>query len=367
MSDDVLTTESEWPELSELEGFWDDDDPTPPRGVPVIDVHADDDDPTPVNAPRPVPQPTLPPPTSAPVAGPAPTALIGTNAEPVAVALPTGPHAPPAATRPARRGRRRIVAGLTVAGLAGAGWLGWQWNEGRHDAASAPRVLPAEVAAPELDGVVELEVDRVVDVRVWADLDSGDAVAQVAGRYWLATTSDGYLTRDAQADEWTLATPALLDANGDVVDLLDEPTPVVFTDVLPADVHPYIDIADDRIVDAAVAVANGTTVFDVGRDDAVRMLTLRVDRTRLTDDQPLRARLLGLSGDEPLEMTVWVDHTGLIHRLSTSAGTTTIGGGYALVAIDPETPEPLDGLALGPDGEAVESVVDDAPPSTAGG
>lgn len=376
MSEDVLTSESEWPELAELDGFWD-DDPTPPRGVPIVDVSTDgvatDDDPTPVNAPRPVLQPTLPPPTSAPVAGPVPAALAWQHAEPATVVVPTAPLEPPVAASPPRRGRRWLVAALLIVGVGVAGVLGWQWNEQRHEAASAPQVLPAEVGEPTIDGVIAFEVDRAVDVRIWADLDSGEAIAEVADRYWIARTGDGYVTRERGGDEWVPATPALLRANTAVADLLDDPALIRLTDLVPSDVHDYIDIADDREVDAVVDPARGPNVLAVGRPDAVRQLTLRIDRRRLTEDQPLRAELLGLAGGDPAEIIVWVDRTGLVHRVTAPVGVTTVGGGYALLAVDAETAGPLDELVSenpstapgGPDVEGSERDEDaDGVPST---
>lgn len=349
MSEDVLTSESEWPELAELDGFWD-DDPTPPRGVPIVDVAADvvatDDDPTPVNAPRPVLQPTLPPPTSAPVAGPVPAALHLQQPTPDAPVVPRGRLGPAAPPPPIRRGLRWVGAVVLVGAVAVAGLLGWQWNERRHDAASAPQVLPTVIGEPTIGGVIEFEIDRAVDVRVWADLDDGEVIAEVADRYWIARTGDGYLTREGDGGEWTPATPALLRANTDVVDLLDDPTPIVLTDLVPSDVHDYIDIADDREVDAAIDPGRGPTALAVDRPDAVRRLTLRIDRRRLTDDQPLRAELLGLAGGDPAEIIVWVDRTGLVHRVTAPVGVTTIGGSYALVAVDVETRSPLDAVVV---------------------
>lgn len=345
MSEDVLTSGTPWPELADLDGFWDADD-TPSRGVPrlaVEDTEDVDDDPTPVNAPRPVFNPTLPPPTTPPVAGPPPAAVAEPPGLPTGVHLPSAPPSAGAA-EDQRRWPRRLAAAVTATALVAAGAFGWQWNEGRHDAASAARILPSEpVAAPDAD-LVEFTIDRIVDVSVRADLASGDTLAVVSGGLAIARTDDAFWTREAGADAWTRATPTFLARNPAIVAAIEDARVVTITDVLPAEVHGYLHVVDDRSADVPDVVAVGSTVIDVRSDGNVRQLTLRVDRAALTASEPFLARRLQLAGDDPVDIELWVDRAGVVWRMSAPPDVTSIGGEYRLVAATTTGPGPLDDL-----------------------
>ncbi len=347
MSDDVLTSESPWPELAALDDFWDADE-TPPRGVPRPDVDDDadddDDDPTPVNARRPVLVPTLPPPTTPAVAGPAP------SAEPTGVRAGARPAEPPSTSAPRRqRGRwpRRVGAAVIGAAVIAAGVVGWQWNEGRHDAASAARILPSEpVDAPDVS-LVQFELDRAIDIVVHAELGSGDALAEISGGFSLARSDGEFWTREVAAGAWTPASPVFLQRNSGVVELIEHASVVTVTDVFPAEVYPYLNVVDDRSAPDPGITLSGPTVVDVDGERTVRKLTLRVDRPRLGADEPSLARRLQLTGDDPVDVEVWLDRTGVVVRLSAPAGVTTVGGAYRLVAATTSGAGPFDDFSPG--------------------
>ncbi len=350
MSEDVLTSESPWPELAELDDFWD-ADATPPRGVPRLDLDGADDDPTPVNAPRPAVIPTLPPPSTPAVAGPPPVAL----AEPLS--LPTGaPLAPPPPVAVVENGRRRwtrrIGAVAVVVALVAAGAFTWQWNERRHEAASAASILPSEsVVAPDWT-LIEFDVARTLDVSVQADLETGATLGIVSGGVSILHLDDAFWTQDAGVEEWTPASDTFLARYAGVVELIEGAGVVTVTDVFPEAVHRYLDVVDDRSVDVPAVVPVGPTVVDVRNDATIRQLTLRVDRDALMATSPSLARRLGFVGEGPVDVVIWVDRAGVIWRVSAPSDVTVMGGEYRLVAATTGGPGPLDAI----DAATLESI-----------
>jgi hypothetical protein len=229
-----------------------------------------------------------------------------------------------------------------VATLVAAGAFGWQWNEGRHDAASAAHILPSEpVAAPAVD-LIEFTIDRTVDVSVRADLASGDALAVVSGGLAIARTDGVFWTREAGAEAWARASPAFIARNPGIIAAIEDAGVVTITDVLPPAVHRYLHVVDDRSADVPDVVADGPSVIDVRGDGNVRQLTLRVDRAALTASEPLLARRLRLVGDDSIDIEVWLDRSGVVWRLSAPPEVTSIGGEYRLVSATTTGPGPLD-------------------------
>ena len=242
-----------------------------------------------------------------------------------------------------------------MAGLVAAGVFGWQWNEARHDAASAARVLPAEpVPAPDL-ALVEIEIDRSVAMSLRADLESGDALAVVSGDFSIAHSDEGFWTRESGVEGWTPATAAFLERNAPIVEMIENASILTVTDVFPSAVHPYLRIVDDEsIVDPDVR-PTGPDAIDIDGD--VRRLVVQVDRNALRFAEPVLATQLNLAGEGVVDVEIWLDRAGVVRRLSAPADATIVGGEYRLVSADVVGAGPLDQFAPG--------TFVNAPPSTA--
>ena len=220
--------------------------------------------------------------------------------------------------------------------------------------------------APDLS-LVEIEIDRSVDVLLRADLETGEALAVVSGDLSIARSDDGVWSRESGVEDWTPASAVFLERNALVVEMIENASILTVTDVLPAAVHPHVRIVDDESVVDPGIVAIGAGVLDMDGDGNVRHLVLEVDRNALRVAEPVLATQLNLAGDGVVEIEIWLDRTGVVRRLSAPSGVTIAGGEYRLVSAESTGPGPLDDLDLRTSASASSEIAEPiAPPNVDG-
>ena len=280
---------------------------------------------------------------------------------------------PTAEARPRRRVResvgaivRTVLIAALVAGAVFAGRYAWQWNQDREADTVAAEVLPA-TPVPAVDArFVEFRRGVAPPVSAHVDLASGDFVADIStarvarrgGQYWMGGAADGV---------WMPASAEFLVDAADAIATVEQAALVMVSDVLPVEVYPYATVADDEVVALPGRAIDGPEVIELsapdeaGADDVtdgrpvapqvvgevvVRHLTVTVDGLALRSADPLLAASSGLGADSSFVIEIWIDPTGVVRKMSTSADLPGLAATYELVSTSLDGPGPLDDLAL---------------------
>jgi hypothetical protein len=296
--------------------------------------------------------------------------------------------------------RTAIVAAL-VAGAVFGGRFGWQWNQDRHAEAAAAEILPETPVAPVDSRYIEFQLERSDVVRAHVDLANGDFVATISGSTDVARTGGEYWTRDVGSDVWVPATPEFVESQTESLSAIEQASVVTVSDVLPVETHPYLTVVSDEAValtgtmipgqgvievdaptatddeagdDVIVTAGNADPSLDVVDDIAnpavdsrsaettpaggvvfTRHLTVSIDRSGLWSTQPHLAESIDLVGDQPAQIELWIDATGVIRKMSAPSDVSRLWGEYELIAASSEGPGPVDALAVQPAAPAEEA------------
>jgi hypothetical protein len=296
--------------------------------------------------------------------------------------------------------RTLIIAGL-VGGLGFGARYGWEWNQDR-EAAAVPRVvplLPVEPVPPVDARYVtyrfahdqgQSQVGQLNESGFTVSIDLTTNAFHVTSTVENATiqsarTSDGAdWLRDGLGVYQPVVYPdqAAVSELSDV--LVDIPSLVTISDLLPVETHPFLTVVSDDVISVNGTAFGGPDVIGLEAsvdpdtpDDAfdalesppaslvistagqvqVRHLSVTLDHiafarahpgvaSRLNVLMPVDADGMAIQATS-VAYDMWIDRTGMIRRLSVPSGFTQFEGGYELVSIATTGPGPLDAVQFG--------------------